>query len=425
MLMSRGPSVARSRKRRRASPTPSPSYSSRPPTTVSTGWRRSSISEAPPKLPPPPRRPQRSSASSSSEACTFSPDAVTSVAPTSPSQVRPNWAVRWPMPPPSVSPVTPVEPTTPPGVARPCCWTAASKSSQVAPPPDRAMRVSGSTSTFRIRERSITSPSSTEQWPAGLWPPPRTAISSPFACPKARALATSSASTQRAIAAGLRTISRLKQSRARSYSRSPSTRTSPVSASRSSSTSGAISKPPVEDLDRAAGQRPLAGQHESLVGLDRGRELHALAGEDRQDDQAELVDRAQLPVGLDRGGSADQVDVAALVRLAHELQQPLRVALHQHVVRGAVRAFGGQDEHVDAGPGPLVGDLDRRHQRRAAHQHRVGAVLELDEPIGLRIELRVRELDGQAVGIRDVAVETDAHARADPHLTSTLQGFGE
>src|SRR3954452_5596114 len=363
MLMSRGPSVARSRKRPSASPTPSPSCSSRPPTTVSTAWSRSSSCVTTPKLPPPPRRPQSNSGSSSSEARTVSPAGVTSSTPARPSQVRPNWAVRWPIPPPRVNPVTPVEPTTPPGVARPCCWAAASKSSQVAPPPDRAIRASGSISTFRIRERSITRPSSTEQWPAGLWPPPRTAISSPCSWPKASAVATSSASTQRAIAAGLRTISRLKQRRARSYSRSPSTRTSPFSVSRRSSTSGAISQPPVEDLDGAAGQRALAGQHESLVGLERGRELHALAGEDRQDDQAELVDRAKLAVGLDRVGSADQVDVAALVRLAHELQQPLRVALHHHVVRGAVGALGGEDEHVDIGPGPLIGDLDRRHQR--------------------------------------------------------------
>ena len=42
-----------------------------------------------------------------------------------------------------------------------------------------------------------------------------------FAWPKASAAATSSASTQRAIAAGRRSISRLKQRRARSYSRSP------------------------------------------------------------------------------------------------------------------------------------------------------------------------------------------------------------
>ena len=44
----------------------------------------------------------------------------------------------------------------------------------------RAIRASGSTSTFRIRERSITRPSSTAQCPAGLCPPPRTAISRPW-----------------------------------------------------------------------------------------------------------------------------------------------------------------------------------------------------------------------------------------------------
>ena len=54
---------------------------------------------------------------------------VTSSAPTRLSQVRPYWAVRWPIPPPRVSPATPVEPTTPPGVTRPKRWVAASKSS--------------------------------------------------------------------------------------------------------------------------------------------------------------------------------------------------------------------------------------------------------------------------------------------------------
>ena len=49
---------------------------------------------------------------------------VTSVAPSRLSQVRPYWAVRWPMPPPRVRPVTPVEPTTPPGVTRPWAWVA-------------------------------------------------------------------------------------------------------------------------------------------------------------------------------------------------------------------------------------------------------------------------------------------------------------
>src|SRR5690349_3655569 len=266
------------------------------------------------------------------------------------------------------------------------------------------MRLSTSTSTSRIRERSITRPSSTEQCPAGLCPPPRTAISSPCSWPKARAAATSPASTQRAIAAGLRTTSRLKQRRARSYSRSPSRRTSPVRTSRSSSTPCAISEAPVEDLDGAAGQGALALHLEALVGLDRRGEPQALAGEDRQDDQAELVDRSQPAIGLDRGRTADQVDVAAPVGIPNLLQQPLGVALDHHVVGSALGTLRGQDEDVDARPRPPVGHLDRGQQRGAAHQNRVGAVLELYQAVGLWIELWVGELHGQAVGVRYTAV---------------------
>ncbi len=72
------------------------------------------------------------------------------------------------MPPPKVSPATPVEPTTPPGVTRPNAWVALSKSSQVAPPWERATRASPSTSTRRIIDRSMTSPPSRTQCPAGL-----------------------------------------------------------------------------------------------------------------------------------------------------------------------------------------------------------------------------------------------------------------
>lgn len=76
------------------------------------------------------------------------------------------------MPPPNARPVTPVVPTTPPGVTRPNTWVEESKSSHVAPPCERAILASASTSTLRISERSITSPSSMTQCPAGLWPPP-------------------------------------------------------------------------------------------------------------------------------------------------------------------------------------------------------------------------------------------------------------
>ena len=232
MLRSPGPSAATSRNRRSASPTPSPSKARLPPTTRSSRCSRNVPRVTTPKLPPPPRRPQSSSEFSSLSARTTSPAGVTSSAAIRLSQVSPNWAVRWPIPPPRVRPVTPVEPTTPPGVTRPWAWVAASKSDHVAPPCEIASPASGSTSTVRIRVRSITRPSSTAQWPAGLWPPPRTATSSSFSWAKASAAATSAASTQRAIAAGRRTTSRLKQVRAPSYSRSPGRSTSPVRVSR-------------------------------------------------------------------------------------------------------------------------------------------------------------------------------------------------
>src|SRR5262245_24936181 len=138
------------------------------------------------------------------------------------------------MPPPSVRPATPVEPTTPPGVTRPAPWVAVSKSSQVAPPPARATLVAGSTSTRRSRVRSITSPPSFMQCPAGLWPPPRTATSRSCVRAKSSAVATSSAPRQRAITAGRRSMRALKQRRASSYPSSPSTRASPANELRSS-----------------------------------------------------------------------------------------------------------------------------------------------------------------------------------------------
>jgi hypothetical protein len=60
--------------------------------------------------------------------------------------------------------------------------------------------------TARIADRSITSPSSTTAVPATLCPPPRTASGSPCSAAKRTAVATSSASPQRAITAGYLSI---------------------------------------------------------------------------------------------------------------------------------------------------------------------------------------------------------------------------
>jgi len=71
-----------------------------------------------------------------------------------------------------------------------------------APPPTFTRRADGSTCTLFIRRRSITSPSSTVERPAKLWPPPRTAISSPASRANVMAAATSASDSQQTITAG-------------------------------------------------------------------------------------------------------------------------------------------------------------------------------------------------------------------------------
>ena len=71
---------------------------------------------------------------------------------------RPYFRRTQPSPPPSVSPATPVSDTTPPGTTRPKACVSRSTSPHKAPPWTRAVRDSGSTSTPRIRVRSMTIP---------------------------------------------------------------------------------------------------------------------------------------------------------------------------------------------------------------------------------------------------------------------------
>ena len=79
------------------------------------GWSRNSNAVAIPKFQPAPRRPQKSSGSSVSVARTSRPSAVTSSTAVRLSIVSPKFRWRRPTPPPSVSPATPVWPTTPVG----------------------------------------------------------------------------------------------------------------------------------------------------------------------------------------------------------------------------------------------------------------------------------------------------------------------
>ena len=121
-----------------------------PAITVSTSCRRNSNAVTTPKLPPPPRSAQNRSGCSSLLARTRSPLASTTSAPTRLSIARPCLRVRWPSPPPSVSPPTPVVEMIPLGVASPCSCVARSTSPQVQPPPTRTVRARGSTSIPRI-----------------------------------------------------------------------------------------------------------------------------------------------------------------------------------------------------------------------------------------------------------------------------------
>ena len=108
------------------------------------------------------------------------------------------------MPPPSVSPATPVWPMMPPVVARPWACVSWSTSPHRAPPCTQAVRPAGSTHTARIAERSMTTPSSHTAVPATLWPPPRTAISKSRSRAKRTAATTSATPVQRAMQAGRR-----------------------------------------------------------------------------------------------------------------------------------------------------------------------------------------------------------------------------
>ena len=68
--------------------------------------------------------------------------------------MSPYLRVRWPRPPPSVSPPTPVVEMIPLGVASPCSSVAASTSPQVQPPPTRTVRACGSTS-ISLQRREV------------------------------------------------------------------------------------------------------------------------------------------------------------------------------------------------------------------------------------------------------------------------------
>ena len=157
-----------------------------------------------PKLPPPPRTPQNRSEFRSLLAWTNSPSAVTRSTEMSWSIDNPCLRMIQPIPPPSVSPATPVWVTMPDGTARPNAWVSRSRSPSSAPACTRAVRASGSTRIPFISERSITTASSATEKPGNECPPLRTATGSPLVRPNFTAAMTSETPAQRMIIAGCR-----------------------------------------------------------------------------------------------------------------------------------------------------------------------------------------------------------------------------
>src|SRR5215469_6196421 len=143
-------------------------------TTEVSGCNRTSNSVTTPKLPPPPRKAQNKSAFSLALARTTELSAVTSVNCSTLSHDNPNRRVSHPVPPPRIRPEAPVCETTPEGKTSPALCVATSTDPNKQPPANRARRTSGSTTTCRMGERSITRPSH-ELKPAKLCPPQRTA----------------------------------------------------------------------------------------------------------------------------------------------------------------------------------------------------------------------------------------------------------
>ena len=177
VITSSGAAARNSRARSATSCARSAGYATNPCVIVGpSSCSRNSNDVTMPKLGPAPRIPQNRSAFSSSLTRSRSPSAVTRSTASMLSTENPHRRWSRPIPPPRVSPATPVWPTTPTGHASPwaCdCWSSSESSD---PPFTRAMRRSGSTCTPRICERSITIPPSHVEKPPTLWPPERTAI---------------------------------------------------------------------------------------------------------------------------------------------------------------------------------------------------------------------------------------------------------
>src|ERR671930_1653789 len=114
------------------------------------------------------------------------------------------------------------------------------------------------------------------------------------------------------------------------------------------------------------------------------------------------------------------MDVAAPVGLADTLKQPFRIAVDNDVVRGGWRTVRCKHEDIKVRPGPPVG-ADGGLERRAAHQDRIAARLELREAVALAGDKgRVGELSRPTVRRGDVAIGTHAHPGTNLHQLAPL-----
>ena len=114
----------------------------------------------------------------------------------------------------------------------PQAWVAPSSSLQRTPAWARALRPTGSISTYFISERSMTRPPSQTAALATLCPPPRTAATSSCSWAKWTAATTSIVSQQSAMIAGRRSMRPFQTLRAASYLRSSGHTSLPCSRSR-------------------------------------------------------------------------------------------------------------------------------------------------------------------------------------------------
>jgi hypothetical protein len=120
------------------------------------------------------------------------------------SQASPASRSSQPSPPPRVSPAMPVVPSTPPVVASPYAWVAASSSLHSSPAPAVAVWAVGSIMISFSVDRSIMRAPSATAKPGAECPPPRTLTGRPCSRAKRTAAATSPAPLARAISAGRR-----------------------------------------------------------------------------------------------------------------------------------------------------------------------------------------------------------------------------